>query len=123
MAVECALITGILLTMAVFFFARKHKTVSWATLPLTLVPLTEFVMFVLVRMFSLEITIFWGIIALVFAVAASCAWIGIAANGFKSRSKKASYVFFANAFNVLLAAILIGNILSSVNDLGELLTA
>ena len=41
MAVECALITGILLTMAVFFFARKHKSVGWATLPLTLVPLAQ----------------------------------------------------------------------------------
>ncbi len=123
MAVECGVITSILIIMAIVFFKNKHKSWGLATLPLTLLPVTDFVMEVLfVKVFDMSISVYWGIFALVAAVAVSCAWIGFAASALKAKKTKLSYVIIANLFNVLLAAILIYNILSqlSVFDLYDL---
>ncbi len=116
MAVECGVITSILIIMAIVFFKNKHKSWGFATLPLTLLPVTDFVMEVLfVKVFDMSISVYWGIFALVAAVAVSCAWIGFAASALKAKKTKLSYVIIANLFNVLLAAILIYNILSQLS--------
>ena len=117
MAVECGVITMILAVMAVFFFTRKHKEWGWATLPLTLVPLTDFVMAVVfIKVFHMTISVYWGVLVLVIAVALSGGWISFAAGGLKHKSTKATYITIANLFNILLAAILINNILSVVSE-------
>lgn len=119
MTIECGVITGILIAFSVIFFRTKHKEWALATLPLTLVPLTEFVLTVLfVNVFDMSVSIYWGVFALVAAVAMSCAWIGFVSNRLKSRKTRATYIGIANAFNVLLAAILINNILSVVREYG-----
>ena len=122
MAIECGIITGLLLAMAVFFFAKKHKQWGWATLPLTLVPLTDFVMnVVFVRVFHMSISLYWGVLVLLIAVAISSAWIGFVANSLTHKSSKATYIGISNAFNVLLAAILINNILEVIKEYGEVI--
>ncbi len=115
MAIECGVITSILVIVTVAFFKNKHKSWGLATLPLMLVPMTDFVMEILfVKAFDMNISIYWGIFALVAAVAVSCAWIGFAANSLKAKKTKLSYIIIANLFNVLLTAILINNILSKI---------
>lgn len=112
MAVECGVITALLLIISVVFFFRKRKDWAFATLPLMLVPLTEFIIdFVLVRFCHVTVSTYAAILAPVFAVAVSCAWIGFAANRFKRKSTIISYIVISNIFNDALAAILINNIL------------
>lgn len=112
MAIECCIIAGIFLVMAIGFFVKKRNVWALATLPLTLVPLVEFVLdFVLASAISLEMTPYVRIIALLVAVAVSCVWIGFVSVGMKSKSKRFTYIGTTYVFNVLLAAILIYNIL------------
>lgn len=119
MAIECGVITGILIAFSIIFFKTKHKEWAFATLPLTLVPFTEFVMVVLfVDVFEMSVSIYWGVFALMAAVAISCAWIGFVSNLLKSRRTRLTYIGISNAFNVLLAAILIYNILDVVKEYG-----
>lgn len=119
MAIECGVITGIFITFAIIFFRSHHKEWAFATLPLTLVPFTEFVMVALfVNVFDMSVSIYWGIFALMAAVAISCAWIGFVSNGLKSRRTRITYTSIANGFNVLLAAILINSILDVVKEYG-----
>ncbi len=116
MAVECGVITSILIIMAIVFFKNKHKSWGLATLPLTLVPVTDFVMEILFeKAFDMSIDFYWGILALVAAVAVSCAWIGFAASALKAKKTRLSYIIIANLFNVLLAAILIHDIMSQLD--------
>lgn len=117
MAIECAVITGILLTMSALFFIRKQKLWGLATLPLTLVPFTDVVMaLLLVRFMHIGINIYWGIFALLCAIVVSCVWIGIVSMYIKSKQKRVSYIVIANLFNVMLVAILTSNILETVNN-------
>lgn len=119
MAIECGVIAGILVVFAIIFFRTKHKEWAFATLPLTLVPLTDFVMTVLfVNVFEMSVSIYWGVFALMAAVAVSCALIGFVSNLLKSRRTRATYITIANAFNVLLAAILIYDVLDVVKEYG-----
>lgn len=93
-----------------------------ATLPLTLVPLTDFVMeLVVARMFKVDVTAFGGILALLIAVAASAAWVGAAAAPLKHKRTKVTYIGISNAFNIALAAILINDILVAAEELGSLI--
>ncbi len=119
MAIECGVIAGIFVAFAIIFFRTKHKEWAFATLPLTLVPLTNFIITALfVNVFEMQVSIYWGIFALMAAVAISCAWIGFVSNQLKSRRTRATYIGIANAFNVLLAAILIYNILDVIKEYG-----
>lgn len=122
MAIECCVITGIFVLFVIVFFRSKRKEWAIATLPLTLVPLTDFVLeLVVARMLKVEVTAFGGILALVIAVAFSAAWIGAAASPLKHKRTKATYIGIANAFNIALAAILINDILISVEELESLI--
>ena len=122
MANECIAITGIFILIVIIFFRSKRKEWAIATLPLTLVPLTDVVLeLVLARIFKVEITAFGGILALVIAVAASAAWVGAAAGTLKHKRTKATYIGISNAFNIALAAILINDILVSVEKLESLI--
>ncbi len=113
MAIECIVITGIFFLFVIVFFRSKRKEWAIATLPLTLVPLTDVVLeLVLARIFKIEVTAFGGILALVIAVAASAAWVGAAAGSLKHKRTKATYIGISNAFNIALAAILINDILA-----------
>lgn len=112
MAIECGVITALLVVIVIVFFRKKRPDWAWATLPITLLPFVDFCMeFVLVKMFHMEITLFAGILTLLMAVAASCGWIGFASGNLKSKRTKATYIGISNVFNVLLAAILIHNML------------
>ena len=114
MAIECSVITAILLIMAIAFFRAKRPKWGWATLPIMLVPITDFVAEILLkRVFKFELSLYWGILALVIAVAVSCAWIGFMAVSFAHKGTKISYIGIANAFNVLLAAILISDFMNN----------
>lgn len=116
MLIECVVITGFILSMALAFFLKKRKSWALATLPLTIVPLAELLMaWLFVRVFKFEISIYWGVFGLMCAVAVSCVWIGIAAGTLEHKSSKATYIGISNTFNIALAAILIRDILSSVN--------
>lgn len=116
MLIECVVIAGIILSMAVAFFLKKRKSWALATLPLTIVPIAELVIaWLFARVFKFEISIYWGVFGLMCAVAISCVWIGIAAGFLEHKSSKATYIGIANAFNIALAAILIRDILDTVN--------
>lgn len=122
MLIECVVIAGILLSMSVIFFLKKRTSWALATLPLTIVPLADLLLaWLFVRVFNLQISIYWGVFGLVCAVAISCVWTGIAAGKLEHKSSRATYIGVANAFNIALAAILIGDIMSSVKEYGEVL--
>lgn len=114
MAIECAAIAGIILLMSLIFW-RKHRIQwVWATLPLMLVPLAYFVMYALLQeAMSIVVSDMAGVIVLIAAVGFSCVWLGLVSNGFKNRKTRVSYIVVANTFNVALAAILGGNIISA----------
>lgn len=115
MAIECCIITAIFVFMTLIFFRKKRNLWGWATLPLTLVPLTEFLFELLLpKVFSVPITPFVCMIALLVAVAASSAWIGFVSVGMKNKKRRITYIGICNLFNVLLAAILIYNILKAL---------
>lgn len=112
MAIECGVIALLFLAISIIFMRRKQKEWALAVLPLMLVPVTNFVMELLIgRVFKIEFDGFGGILALLIAVAVSAAWIGAASQGLKSKKKGVTYVAIANIFNVMLAAILINTIL------------
>lgn len=112
MAVECIAITAIIVLISVVFFRRKRKEWAFAALPLTLVPLTNVVLELLViRVFKVEVTAFGGILALLIAVALAAAWIGAVSQVLKSKRTRATYIGITNAFNIALAAILINTML------------
>lgn len=122
MPIECGVITGIFLLFVLIFYKSKRNEWVLATLPLMLVPLTDFVLEqVVVKMFKVEVTAFGGILTLVIAVAASAAWIGGASSLLKHKRTKATYIGISNAFNIALAAILINDILTTAGQLESLI--
>ena len=115
MAVECGVISTLFLLMAIIFFRRKHIEWALAVLPLTIVPLTEFVMVLVVKkIMHREIDVFGGILALVIAIAASAIWIVTASTKLKSKKTAATYVTITNLFNIALSAILINSLIDSM---------
>lgn len=122
MAIECGAITGVFLLFILIFYKSKRKEWALATLPLMLVPLTDFVLeMVVVRMLKVEVTAFGGILALIIAVAASAAWVGASSDLLKHKRTKATYIGISNAFNIALAAILISDILTTAGQLESLI--
>ena len=122
MAIECGAIAGIFVLFVIIFFRTKRKEWALATLPLLIVPLSDFILELLVvKAFKAEVTAFGGILVLVIAVAISAAWIGAAAGLLKHKRTKATYIGISNAFNVALAAILINDILITAGQLESLI--
>lgn len=122
MPIECGAITGIFLLFVIIFFRSKRKEWAIATFPLMLVPVTDFVLeLIVVRMLHVEVTAFGGILTLLIAVAASAAWVGAAAGLLKHKRTKATYIAISNAFNIALAAILINDILITAGKLESLI--
>lgn len=112
MAIECGVITGVFILFAFVFFKYKHKQWAYATFPLAVLPLTDFVLeLVVIKAMKIDVTAFGGILTLVIAVAAASAWIGAASNGLKNKRTKATYIGITNVFNLVLAAILISDML------------
>lgn len=115
MAIECGVISILFLIMAVIFFRRSHKEWALAVLPLTIVPLTEFVLVLVIEnIMHREIDVFGGILALVIAVVTSAIWIVIASTKLKSKKTAATYVTITNLFNVALSAILINSLIKTM---------
>lgn len=111
MAVECGVISTLFLLMAIIFFRRKRTEWALAVLPLTIVPLTEFVLAIIIEQFmKREVDVFGGILALVIAVAVSAIWIVIASPKLKSKRTSLTYIVITNFFNVALTAILINSL-------------
>lgn len=121
MAIECGVIAGIFLLFVLIYFKRDHKEWAIATLPLVLLPLSDFIIeMVLIKIFKVNVTAFAAILVLVIAVAASAAWIGAASAALRANHSKrtaATFIGISNVFNIALAAILISNILSRAQQL------
>ncbi|MDE7230407.1 MAG: hypothetical protein K2N56_07990 [Oscillospiraceae bacterium] len=116
MAIECGVISTLFLLMAIIFFRRKHTKWAIAVLPLTLVPLTEFVFaFIVEQIMKKEIDVFGNILALVIAVAAAAVWIAIAAIKLKSKKTIVTYITITNLFNIALSAILINDLVQRLS--------
>lgn len=114
MGIECSIITALFVVIVVVFFRKKRKFWAYATLPLTLVPFTEFVFdLLLYQAIHIQVGPYGRILALLVAVAGSCAWIGAVSGGIKNNKKRVTYIGITNLFNILLAAILVHNILSN----------
>ncbi len=112
MALECGVITAMFAVILIVFLRKKRKLWALATLPLMLIPFTQFIMqFLVVDTLHADIGPFGRILALLIAVGVSCAWIGAVSGPMKNNKIKVTYVGIANVFNVLLAAILVRNIL------------
>lgn len=115
MAIECGVISILFLLMATIFFRRKHIEWALAVLPLTILPLTEFIIVLVVEnILHREIDVFGGILALVIAVVASAIWIVVAAAKLKSKKTAATYVTITNLFNLALSAILINSLINAI---------
>ncbi len=98
--------------MAIIFIRSKHKEWAWATLPMILVPLVDFVLeAVVMSMLKINVNVFGGILAMIIAVAVAAAWIGIVSQNLKSRKTSLTYVGISNAFNVALTAIIVDTML------------
>ena len=121
MAIECVVIAGVFLLLVLIYFKRDHKEWAIATLPLVLLPLSDFIIeMVLIKIFKVNVTAFAAILGLVIAVAASAAWIGAASAALRANHSKrtaATFIGISNIFNIALAAILISNILSRAQQL------
>lgn len=114
MAIECAVIAGIIVLISLIFWRRRHIQWLWATLPLALVPFSYTVMYVLIEhVLNIKVDVLVSVIVLVAAVGFSCVWLGLVSNGFKSKKTRVTYIIIANSFNVALAAILCGNVIST----------
>lgn len=112
MAIECGVIAALFILISVIFIRRKQKEWAFAALPLMIVPVTDFVMELLViKVMKFNVDQFSGILALLVAVAVSAAWIGAVSHVLKSKKTSVTYITIANIFNVLLAAILINTLL------------
>lgn len=112
MAVECAVITGFFILMSIVFVRSHHNEWALATLPLTLVPLTNFVLqAVVISAMRVNVNVFAGMLTMVIAVAISAAWIGVSSQLLKNKKTSLTYVGISNVFNVALAAIVIGSML------------
>lgn len=108
MAIECGVIAALFILISVIFIRRKQKEWAFAALPLTIVPVTDFVMeLLIIKVMKIDVGQFGGILALLIAVAVSAAWIGATSQFLKSKKTGVTYITIANIFNVLLAAILI----------------
>lgn len=115
MAIECGVILTLFLLMAIIFFRRDHREWAFAVLPLTIVPITEFLLeFIIEQIMHREIDLFGGIIAQVVAVAVSAVFIVIASAKLKSKKKSVTYITISNLFNVALAAILINDLIANM---------
>ncbi|MGN0687998.1 MAG: hypothetical protein ACI4KA_07840 [Oscillospiraceae bacterium] len=113
MAIECGIIAAVFAVMAIGFFVKHRNFWAFATLPLTLVPLVEFMLdLVFASVISLSITPYVRVMGLLIAVAISCVWIGFVSVGMKSKSKRFTYIGTTYVYNVLMVAILTYNILS-----------
>lgn len=121
MAVECGVIAGIFIMIAFIYFRRGHSEWAIVTIPLTLLPMTDFVVeFILIKLFKVQVSAFAAMLSLVIAVAVSAAWIGAASNTLRTKHSKrtaATFIGISNVFNIALAAILIMDILSRADKL------
>lgn len=112
MAIECAVITGFFILMSLIFVRSHHKEWALATLPMTLVPLTNFVLqVVVISGMHVNVNVFAGILTMIIAVAISAAWIGVSSQLLKNKKTSLTYVGISNAFNVVLAAIVVDTML------------
>lgn len=112
MAVECAVITGFFILMSIIFLRSRRKEWALATLPMTLVPLTDFVLeAVVISSMHVNVNVFAGVLTMIIAVAVSAAWIGVSSQMLKSKKTSLTYVGISNAFNIVLAAIVVSKLL------------
>ena len=115
MAIECGVITALLIVIMVVFIRKKRIPWAIATIPLMLVPFTEFVLDLLLwQLFGLHVSVFARLIALIIAIAVSCVWVGMSSMSFKSKKVRVSYIVVCNIFDVLLGIILIHYIIDEL---------
>ncbi|MGN0683603.1 MAG: hypothetical protein ACI4JY_08000 [Oscillospiraceae bacterium] len=112
MTIECAVIAGFFVLMAVIFFRTHHKEWALATFPMILVPLTDCVLeFLVMSTFHVNVNVFAGVLTMIIAVAIAAAWIGVASQVLKNKKTSLTYVSISNFFNVALTAIIVEKML------------
>lgn len=112
MIIECAVIAGFFVLMAVIFFRTRHKEWALATFPMILVPLTDCVLeFLVMSTFHVNVNVFAGVLTMIIAVAIAAAWIGVVSQDLKNKKTSLTYVSISNFFNVALTAIIVERML------------
>ena len=111
MAVECGVITLLLVFIIGAFLRSKRRTWAFATLPLLLVPATHAVsIFIMGPVLKLKISLAMASIPIIIALVVSCTWIGfISATVLQRRKTRLTYLASAIAFEVALSLILISS--------------
>lgn len=121
MVVECFVIIGVFVLMEVIFLRTHHKAWAVAMLPLGIVPLTDIVLELVIKvLFHAEVTVLGGVVALMIAVAVSAAALGFCSSLIESKRSKASYITISNTFNIVLAIILINDIFVRSDNLSAI---
>lgn len=121
MVVECLVIIGVFVLMEVIFLRTHHKAWAVAMLPLGIVPLTDIVLELVIKvLFHAEVTVLGGVVTLMIAVAVSAAALGFCSSLIESKRSKASYITISNTFNIALAIILINDIFVRSDNLSAI---
>lgn len=106
---ECAVIT-LLLLFAIFALVRyKRKKWAIATLPLTVIPFTNFMAYrICVSIIGAGYSFVVALMVIAVAMVISCTWIGfLTATLLQKRKTRTVYLMGSVAFNILLAVILL----------------
>mgnify|MGYP006874638096 CR=1 FL=1 len=116
MAIECSVITLLMLFIVGAFIRARRKMWALATLPLFLVPSTHAIsIFVMTIVLKLEVTLALAAIPIIIALVVSCTWIGfVAATMIRKKKSRISYLAICVGFDVILSLILISSYYFSV---------
>lgn len=111
MAIECGVITLLMLFIVGAFIRSRRKMWAFATLPLFLVPSTHAIsVFVMTLVLKLEVTLALAAIPIIIALVISCTWIGFfGAMTLHKRKNRVTYLTITVGFNVILSLILISS--------------
>ena len=111
MAVECGVITILLLFLIGAFLRTRRNKWALATLPLLSVPATHMAsIFIMGTVLGLEITLAMAAIPVIIALVAGCTWIGFyCAIQLQKKKSRITYLSVTIGFNIILSLILIGS--------------
>ncbi|MBP1560851.1 MAG: hypothetical protein J6C96_06380 [Oscillospiraceae bacterium] len=112
MLIECIVILGLIVVVALMYIRTKKKDYALATVPLTILPLANVLAYtcsgVLSNLFPMDKFTVYAALNIVAVIISSC-FVGIMSGKFKKRTIRASYITISLIFNIALAAILVYN--------------
>ena len=115
MAIECVVITLILLAI-IFSFAHVNR-IRWviATVPIAILPCANSLASVIYTQFlGMEMPQSVAIAVILIAAMVSCIWIGIASTMLHTKRMKIPYLVVGFLFNILLGLILVNHYMQCV---------